>query len=180
MYNIKTLFVSDVQGVNMEPNPQVTSDGDDLIPKCRGLIDKARAAGVPVVYLQHLSDDQPDDPALVAVHPDIAPALEEPVIPKWFGSAFFKTDLDQWLREKGVTLCAVGGIATNFCVLTTVMDATCHDFKTVLLEDCSAAVSEEIHTQTLETYRRNPLYPLLRVMRSSEFIDSLFAKTSTS
>lgn len=100
-------------------------------------------------------------------------------LPKPRFSAFFKTDLDQWLREKGVTLCAVGGIATNFCVLTTVMDALCHDFKTVLLEDCSTAASEEIHTQTLETYRRNPLNPLFRVMRSFEFIDSLLTNPST-
>ena len=94
-------------------------------------------------------------------------------LPKPRFSAFFKTDLHQWLREKGVTLCAVGGIATNFCVLTTAMDAICHDFKTVLLEDCSAAASAEMHKQTLETYRRNPLFPLFRVMPSSELIRDL-------
>ena len=94
-------------------------------------------------------------------------------LPKPRFSAFFRTDLDQWLREKGVTLCAVGGIATNFCVLTTAMDAICHDFKTVVLEDCSVAASQEIHTQTLNIYRRNPLFPLFRVMPSSELISGL-------
>ena len=89
-------------------------------------------------------------------------------LPKPKFSAFFQTGLAKWLKERGVTLCAVGGISTHFCVLTTVMDAICHDFKAVLLEDCSAAFSSEVHEQTLDLYRRNPLYPLLKVALSSE------------
>jgi len=42
-------------------------------------------------------------------------------LPKPRFSAFFKTDLDQWLRKREITLCAVAGIATNVCVLTTVI-----------------------------------------------------------
>ena len=87
-------------------------------------------------------------------------------LPKPRFSAFFKTGLEHWLRERGVTMCAVGGISTHFCVLATVMDALCHDFKAVMLEDCSAAFSEKIHTETLDHYRRNALEPLLRVMPS--------------
>jgi nicotinamidase/pyrazinamidase len=89
-------------------------------------------------------------------------------LPKPKFSAFFQTDLAKWLHQKGATLCAVGGISTHFCVLTTVMDAICHDFKAVLLEDCAAAYSNEIHDRTLNLYRRNPLYPLLRVATSLE------------
>ena len=98
-------------------------------------------------------------------------------LPKPRFSAFFKTDLDQWLRERGVTLCAVAGIATEYCVLTTVMDAICHDFKAVFLEDCSASYSESIHEQTLNLYRRNPLYPLLGVLSSSELMAELEGST---
>jgi len=99
-------------------------------------------------------------------------------LPKPRFSAFFQTDLAIWLRERGVTLCAVGGITTNFCVLTTVMDAICHDFKAVLLEDCSAAVSQEIHMQTLNCYRHNALYPLLRVATSRELAKELLGITN--
>jgi nicotinamidase-related amidase len=89
-------------------------------------------------------------------------------LPKPRFSAFFQTELELWLREREITLCAVGGISTHFCVLTTVMDAICHNFKAVLLEDCSAAVSRDIHEHTLNCYRRNPLYPLLKIATSSE------------
>lgn len=97
-------------------------------------------------------------------------------LPKPRFSAFFDTGLENWLRERGVSLCVVGGIATHICVLATVMDALCHDFKAVLLEDGSAAYSKQLHEQTLDLYRRNPLYPLLRVAGSTELIAELLEK----
>lgn len=94
-------------------------------------------------------------------------------LPKPRFSAFFGTDLDQWLKDRGVTLCAVAGIATNFCVLTTAMDAICSDFKVALLEDCTTAISEEVHEKTLDVYRRNALHPLFRVLTSEQLLKEL-------
>lgn len=94
-------------------------------------------------------------------------------LPKPRFSAFFKTGLEGWLRERRVSLCAVSGITTNFCVLTTAMDAICSDFKAVILEDCATASSPRIHEQTLDLYRRNVLYPLLRVLTSGQLLDEL-------
>ncbi len=91
--------------------------------------------------------------------------------PKPRFSGFFDTDLEKSLNELNVTMCAIAGIATNFCVLTTAMDALCYDFKAVLLEDCSASFSREAHHQCLDLYRKNPLYPLLRVMTSKELAE---------
>jgi nicotinamidase-related amidase len=95
------------------------------------------------------------------------------LLPKPVFSSFFKTELDQWLKEREVTLCAVAGISTNVCVLATVLDTISYGFKAVLLEDCTAAFSEVIHDQTLNLYRRNPLYPLLRVATSAELVKDL-------
>jgi len=97
-------------------------------------------------------------------------------LPKPVFSAFFKTELDKWLKEREVTLCAVAGISTNVCVLTTVFDAISHGFNTVLLEDCTAAFSKSIHEQILNVYRKNPLYPLLKVATSSELVKDLNEK----
>ena len=97
-------------------------------------------------------------------------------LPKPKFSAFFQTGLETWLRERAVTLCAVAGITTNFCVLTTVMDAICHNFKAVLLEDCTAAVSEAIHQAMLDSYRKNAIYPLLKVQKSIELATELGLK----
>ena len=94
-------------------------------------------------------------------------------LPKPRFSAFFNTDLERRLREMKVTLCAVAGLATHFCVLTTALDALCHDFKAVLLEDCSAAPDEKTHQQVLNTYRRNPLFPLFKVAPAEQLLREL-------
>jgi nicotinamidase-related amidase len=97
-------------------------------------------------------------------------------LPKPVFSAFFRTELDEWLKKREVTLCAVAGISTNVCILTTVFDALSHGFKAVLLEDCTAAFSKSIHEQILNTYRKTPLYPLLKVATSSELVKDVTGK----
>lgn len=94
-------------------------------------------------------------------------------LPKPKFSAFFQTGLEKTLHAKGVTLCAVAGISTNICVLSTVLDALCHNFKAVLLEDCTAAFSPQIHQQTLALYKRNLMYPLLKVSDSGQMVSEL-------
>ncbi|MBW1716726.1 MAG: cysteine hydrolase [Deltaproteobacteria bacterium] len=94
-------------------------------------------------------------------------------LPKPRFSAFFKTGLEKHLNERGVTLCAVTGIATPFCVLATALDAICYDFCTVIVSDCSAALSEKMHNDTLNLYRKSVLRPLLKVSTSGELLSDL-------
>ena len=124
---------------------------------CKGKIKPHSIAGTPGAEVTEELDREEEDYWL----------------PKPRFSAFFNTGLEDWLRERGVTLCAVAGITTNFCVLTTVLDAICCDFKAVLLEDCTAAISADIHEKTLGLYRRNVMGPLLRVTRSTDIIAEL-------
>ena len=98
---------------------------------------------------------------------------EDLVLPKRRFSSFLNTRLELWLRKENITLCAFAGIATQVCVLTSAMDAICYDFKAVIISDCSAAYSKEIHEQILNIYRHTPLYPLLRVVSSDELVSDL-------
>ena len=135
MKNGSVLMVIDVQRVYMEPDPMVTSDGDDLVPKCKDLIDRAREAEVPVFFVQHISDNQPDDPALTCVHPALDPADGEPIVQKHFGSAFFKTDLEQQLQRLGAKTLYISGLATFGCVNATVMCALCKGYDARVIEN---------------------------------------------
>ena len=94
-------------------------------------------------------------------------------LPKPRFSAFFNTGFEKILRKQQVSQIAIVGIATNFCVLTTAMDALCHDFKAIIVDDCTTAFSQEIHEQCLATYRRNPLYPLFQIMSSENLLKTL-------
>lgn len=96
---------------------------------------------------------------------------EDTFLPKRRFSAFFKTDLDQTLRLWGVDTVAVAGISTQFCVLATIFDALCNDFRAILVEDACAAADPVIHRNVVDHYRRSPLYPLLQVMTCDQLIE---------
>ena len=165
-----------------EDHLPITAQARAMIPALNHLLRTARSEGAPVIFAcdSFLEGDFIFQGRMRAhslrgtpgaeVLEDLDQAAEDIFLPKRRFSAFFKTDLDMTLRLRGVDTVAVTGIATHFCVLTTALDALCNDFRAVILEDCSAGPTPEIHRRTLDNYRRNPLYPLLRVMDSTSFL----------
>ena len=55
-------------------------------------------------------------------------------------SAFHGTDLAAWLKERGVKRVFIGGLATDYCVVNSTLDAIAGGFEVVVLEDCVGAV----------------------------------------
>ena len=55
-------------------------------------------------------------------------------------SAFAGTDLEEYLRSRGVNRLFVGGLATDYCVRQSVLDARKAGFEVVVLEDAVGAV----------------------------------------
>jgi nicotinamidase-related amidase len=168
----------------------ITTHARAMLPRLNRLLVEARARGLPVVFAcdSFLAEDfifrgrmHPHSlrgtPGARVVS-DLVVESSDMVLEKRRFSAFFKTDLvktdlDQTLRTLGCDTIAVAGIATNVCVLTTVLDGLAHDFEVVWLEDCSAAHKPEVHEATLGLYRPFPLEPLLRIQTAEEFLDSL-------
>ena len=103
----------------------------------------------------------------------LSPAPQDIVLPKRRFSAFFKTDLDQTLRTMGVDTVAVAGATTAFGVLATAIDAVCHDFSTIIIEDLCVSPSREIHEGLMDAYRNSIIYPLFRVSSADELLDAL-------
>lgn len=56
-------------------------------------------------------------------------------------SGFDETELHEVLKEKGVRRVFVGGLATDYCVKNTVLDAIALGFETVLLLDATLGVN---------------------------------------
>jgi ureidoacrylate peracid hydrolase len=73
-----------------------------------------------------------------AILPQLAPKDGDVVLPKHRFSGFFETNLDSILKERGITTLVFTGCTTSVCVESTLRDAFFHDYRCVLLEDCTA------------------------------------------
>lgn len=69
---------------------------------------------------------------------ELAPEKVDTVIYKTRFSGFYKTELDDILKERGIKYLIFTGCTTNICVDSTIRDAMFRDYLSVLLTDCTA------------------------------------------
>lgn len=70
--------------------------------------------------------------------PELEPSPDDTVIRKPRFSGFFETELDDHLRSIGAEQLIFTGCTTSVCVESTIRDAMFRDYRSVLLEDCTA------------------------------------------
>lgn len=131
------LVVIDVQQ-GLFAEAQQPHAGEDLVARISGLIAKARAAGMPVVFVQH--DGGPGDGLAqgspgFAFRAELTPQPGDPVVVKTNCSGFQGTDLEARLRDLGATRLIICGMQSEYCVDTTVRAAFERGFAVTLVAD---------------------------------------------
>ena len=82
--------------------------------------------------------------------PELAPGDDEPVIDKPGKGAFYETDLDLILKNRGISTLIVCGVTTEVCVHTTVRQANDRGYECVVLADCVGSYFPEFQRVELE------------------------------
>ena len=82
--------------------------------------------------------------------PELYPEKDEPVIDKPGKGAFYQTDLDLMLHNRGIDTLFVGGVTTEVCVNTTVREANDRGYRCIVLSDCCASYFPEFHDMGLK------------------------------
>lgn len=82
--------------------------------------------------------------------PELAPVPGEPVIDKPGKGAFFATDLETILRNRGIRQLVVTGVTTEVCVSTTVREANDRAYDCLVLSDCTASYDPAFHRSSLD------------------------------
>ena len=82
--------------------------------------------------------------------PELAPMPGEPVIDKPGKGAFFATDLQAVLQNRGISQLVVTGVTTEVCVHTTVREANDRGYECLVLEDCCGSYFPEFHAMALK------------------------------
>ena len=98
-------------------------------------IERARAAGVPVIWVQHTDEDLVQGSPEWQWVPELVPAGNELLIHKKFNSSFEQTTLDAELAELGATHIVLAGCATNWCIRATAYGALERGYDLTLVKD---------------------------------------------
>ena len=92
----------------------------------------------------------PRDTEESQIIPQLAPLPGEIVVTKTTDSALTGTNLRLVLSNMGIRNVVVAGIYTDQCVSSTVRSLADESFNVVLIEDCCAAGTDELHARELE------------------------------
>jgi nicotinamidase-related amidase len=135
---------------------------DQLVARGKALAEKFRTAGAPVVLVNAVPkldgpERQVDEPTplpktLPPGFADLAPGLAEPgdiLITKSTWGAFFMTDLDSELKNRGVDVIVLGGVATHIGVESTARQAWELGYELVIARDVTSSTAVEPHDGTM-------------------------------
>ena len=173
------LLVIDIQNTYLEAKPDSDDNArwqpffermnNTVIPNTASLIADARQRGVEVIFARiacltqdgrdrSLSQKKPgfnylllpkdrQDSQLV---PELTPKGDEVVVLKTTDSALTGTNLRLILHNMGIKNVVVAGIFTDQCVSSTVRSLADESFNVIVVDDCCAAATDELHQQELE------------------------------
>ena len=156
----RALLVIDVQNEYFTGQLPIEYPPVDIsLPNITAAMQAARAAGVPVIVVQH--DAPPGSPVFAKgsdswqLHPQVAAIDADHHIHKTMGSAFVGTDLREWLASKDIDTLTIVGYMTHNCDAATIYQASHDGLQVEFLIDATGSLpyanaagkasAEEIH-----------------------------------
>ena len=173
------LLVIDMQSTFCEPgSPAEVPASRSIVAPINALTQGLRALGVPVFWVLHantqlanksdwemffnhvVADEvrartlQSLSPGRQSVWHELQTAPQDVTVFKNRYSALIAgaSTLEPMLRNFGIDTLLIAGTKTNICCESTARDAMMLDFKVVMVSDCCAALSDDEHLATLETF----------------------------
>ena len=110
-------------------------DRDAVISRIASLVDRARASGVPVVWVQHSDDGLVQGSPEWEYVPELQRLEAEPLVHKQYGDSFEGTDLEQVLSARQVGALVVAGAQTDACIRSTIHGAFTRGYDVTLVGD---------------------------------------------
>ena len=173
------LLVIDIQNTYLEPDddpkealrwaPFYKRMNNTVIPNTADMISWARERGLEVIFARiaclkkdgrdrSLSQKKPGfnyllmptDSEESQIIEELSPYADEISITKTTDSALTGTNLRLTLHNMGIKSVIVTGIFTDQCVSSTVRSLADESFEVLVVEDCCAAATDEIHYQELK------------------------------
>ncbi|MCU7722810.1 isochorismatase family protein [Actinoplanes sp. KI2] len=110
-------------------------DRDRILATIAEVVDKARAAEVDVVWVQHSDDHMTIGSDGWQIVPELSRAESEPLIRKTYGDSFEATDLESVLAARQIGHLYVSGASSDACIRSTLHGAFTRGYDTTLVSD---------------------------------------------
>ena len=144
--------------------PEYQQRAQSIIPGLRRLLDGARAAGVQVIYTTDAHQEGDLELAKwpphsmkgtehAAIVDELRPEPGDIVLEKSTYSPFVSTDLEERLRNAGISRLYITGLHTDCCARHTSGDAFQKGFDLVWVTDALQAFTDEAHRTGLEYFK---------------------------
>jgi nicotinamidase-related amidase len=125
------LLVVDVQNGVVAGAPR----RDDVVANVAGLVQKARAERVPVVWVQHSDEGLARGSDEWRIVPELSRDDAEPLVEKSYGDSFEDTPLEEVLAGLKVGRLVVVGAQTDACIRSTLHGALVRGYDATLVSD---------------------------------------------
>ncbi len=110
-------------------------DRDAIVANMGRVVEKARQAQVPVVWIQHNDGQTIRGSDGWQIIPELTPAGTDPLVHKNYGDAFEDTTLESVLADLGVGRLVVAGAQTDQCIRCTLHGAFTRGYDATLVSD---------------------------------------------
>jgi nicotinamidase-related amidase len=108
---------------------------DDVVANINGLVARARAEHVPVVWVQHSDEGMVRGSDAWQLVAELDPRAGEALVEKHYGDSFEDTTLEGELAAAGVGRLVVVGAQTDACVRSTMHGAFARGYDVTLVSD---------------------------------------------
>ncbi len=108
---------------------------DAVVANIGSLVEKARQIGMPVIWVQHSSEELVKGSNAWQIVAELTPGAGEPLIEKIWGDAFEETPLEAVLSELSVGKLIVAGAQTDACIRSTLHGALARGYDAILVSD---------------------------------------------
>ncbi|MFW9843426.1 MAG: cysteine hydrolase family protein, partial [Candidatus Thorarchaeota archaeon] len=154
------LLIIDMQLGNFQGQDSIRY-GNRLLEKCKILIDKARVAIIPIVFIKNRgSKGDPDEPDTEGweIHPELAPRITDQIVEKTTPDSFHKTSLKRELDSIDVSRLVIAGLQTEYCIDTTCRCASLLGYDVILASDAhSTWDSDLLSAESIINHHNNVL-----------------------
>ena len=108
---------------------------DAVVANINTLVERARSAGVPVIWVQHSDEEMPRDSEAWQYVDELKMGSGEPVVHKTYGDSFEETDLEDVLATRRIGKLVVAGAQTDACIRSTLHGAVVRGYDATLVGD---------------------------------------------